>query len=411
MRIGIDYGGQRLELDVPDSALAATSQASAPLPSLADPVAAVRQALETPYHWPALRRALTPDDHVAVLLDEGIPRLAQLLTPLLEHLTEARVTPDAITLLCPPGSSRQDWLQDLPDVFEDVRVEVHDPTDRRKLAYLATTKQGRRLYLNRTAVDADQLVVFTRRSYDPVLGYFGAETAIYPALSDQATRAEYFERLLALGADAIRPVYPESRTVQQEANEAAWLLGAPFLLQVIESAGDGIAHILGGSLDASAEGRRLLDARWRLAVEQPVDLVLAGIGGDPARHDFATLARALANAARVVQPAGRIVLLTQATPRLGAAGQQVFDAVEPADIVAELESEPGPEAYAALDWASAVQKAKVYLLSGLPEETSEELFVTPLQKAEQAQKLVGLARSCLVLPDAHKTLAVVGRKS
>jgi hypothetical protein len=112
-----------------------------------------------------------------------------------------------------------------------------------------------------------------------------------------------------------------------------------------------------------------------------------------------------------VQPGGRIVLLTEAVPQLGEAGQQVFNAVEPADIVTELEREPAPEAYAALEWASTVQKAKVYLLSGLPEETSEELFVTPLQKAEQAQKLVGLARSCLVLPDAHKMLAVVGRRS
>lgn len=408
MRIGIDYGGQRLELDVPDGALAEASQASAapsPSPSLADPVAAVRQALETPYHWPALRRALTPDDHVAVLLDEGLPGLAQLLTPLLEHLTQARVTPDAITLLCPPGSSKQDWLQDLPDVFEDVRIEVHDPTDRRKLAYLATTKQGRRLYLNRTAVDADQLVVFTRRGYDPVLGYSGAETAIYPALSDQATRAEYYAR------PALHTLGATKGTAQQEAGETAWLMGAPFLLQVIEGAGDGIAHVLGGSLDASAEGRRLLDARWRLTLEQPADLVLAGIGGDPARHDFPLLARALGNAARVVHPGGRIVLLTEAKPQLGAAGQHILDAVEPGDIIAELEREPAPELFTALEWANAVQKAKVYLLSGLPEETSEELFVTPLQKAEQAQKLVGLARSCLVMPDAHKTLAVIGKKS
>jgi len=407
MRIGIDYGGQRVELEVPDGALAEPSRAPA-APSLADPVTAVRQALETPYHWPALRQAQTPDDHVAVLLDEGLPHLAQLLTPLLEHLTEARVTPDAITLLCPPGSSRQDWLQDLPDIFEDVRVEVHDPMDRRKLAYLATTKQGRRLYLNRTAVDADQLVVFTRRSYDPVLGYFGAETAIYPALSDQATRAEY----LTPGVNATRLAIPGAKTAaQQEANEAAWLMGAPFLLQVIEGAGDGLAHVLGGSLDASAEGRRLLDARWRLTLEQPADLVLTGIGGDPARHDFPLLARALGNAARVVQPGGRIVLLTEAVPALGAAGQQILDAVEPGDIITELERKPAPELFAALEWASAVQKAKVYLLSGLPEETSEELFVTPLQKAEQGQKLVGLARSCLVLPDAHKTLAVVGKKN
>ena len=50
-----------------------------------------------------------------------------------------------------------------------MHVEVHDPSDRKRLAYLATTKQGHRIYLNRTAVDADQLVVLTRRDYDVVV--------------------------------------------------------------------------------------------------------------------------------------------------------------------------------------------------------------------------------------------------
>src|SRR5690349_23463352 len=46
-----------------------------------------------------------------------------------------------------------------------------------------------------TLVDADQLVVLTRRGYDPVLGYGGAEAALYPALSDEETRGHAWERL------------------------------------------------------------------------------------------------------------------------------------------------------------------------------------------------------------------------
>lgn len=404
MRIGIDYGKERTDFEVPDSTLAEVRRAPV-APPLADPVAAVRQALEEPYQWPALHRALTPDDHVAILVDEHIPNLAALLTPLFQHLAAARISPDAVTLLCPPAPGKQDWVQDLPDAFEDVRIEIHDPTDRKKLAYLATTKPGRRLYLNRTAVDADQLVAFTRRGFDPIHGYSGAETAIYPALSDQATRDELYAR------PALKKFGTASGPIRQEASETAWLLGAPFLLQVIEGAGDELAHVVGGSLDAGVEGRRLLDARWRLTVDQPVELVIAGIGGDPARHDFAVLARALANAARVVQPGGRIVLLTEADPRLDTAAQHVIEVAEPADFIQQYERTPTPEAFAALEWAFAVEKAKVYLLSGLSEEASEELFVTPLQKAEQAQKLVALARSCLLLPDAHKTLPAIERKS
>src|SRR5262249_40993540 len=159
----------------------------------------------------------------------------------------------------------------------------------------ATTKQGRRVYLNRSAVDADQLVVLTGRGYDPLLGYSGAAGALYPALSDEATRQGMCSRpSLNVPGPVMLPIRPE-------AAEVAWLLGAPFLVQVIEGAGEEITHIVGGSMDAAAEGQRLLDARWRVQLDEPVRTVVAGMGGDPARHDFGELAQALACAARVVE--------------------------------------------------------------------------------------------------------------
>jgi len=55
----------------------------------------------------------------------------------------AGVAPERITLLCPPSASRQPWLDDLPDAFEEVRLEIHHPTDRKRLSYLATTREGK----------------------------------------------------------------------------------------------------------------------------------------------------------------------------------------------------------------------------------------------------------------------------
>ena len=181
MRVGIAYGRERLEVDVDQSHLVGVHQ-QPQAPPLVDPAGAVSAALETPIGFPALRRALTPDDQVVVVVDEHVPLLAQLLTPVLQHLTEARVALGAITLVCPPTQLSQEWVQQLPQEFCGVRVEVHDPTDRRRLSYLATTRKGRRIYLNRRVVDADQLVLLARRGFDPLLGYSGSEGALYPAL-------------------------------------------------------------------------------------------------------------------------------------------------------------------------------------------------------------------------------------
>jgi nickel-dependent lactate racemase len=400
MRIGIDYGREHIDFDAAESTLVGVHR-SPPAPPLPDPGAAVRQALEHPHNWPALRRALTPDDHVAIVVDEQLPQLSRLVAPLLEHLVEAHVAPEAVTLLCAPPGSSQAWIDELPDEFADVHVEVHDPHDRRKLSYLATTRHGRRLYLNRTAVDADQLIVLSGRRYDPILGYAGAETALYPALADDATRAAVYGRP-TLDVPGAVP-WP----IRQEAAEVAWLLGAPFLIQVIEGAGDGIAHILGGSLDSSAEGQRLLDECWRITVDQRADVVLAGISGDPVQHDLATLAQALASAARVVQAGGQIVLLTQAMPELGTTGEMLQSADTPRELLDKLKQDRTPGSVAAFQWATAAEQAHVYLLSGLAGDVAEELFTTPLERAGQAQRLLVREHTCLLLPDAHKTMAVL----
>jgi nickel-dependent lactate racemase len=394
MRVPLAYGRERVEFEVAE----ADAVCNHPLAGVAEPAAAMREALEHPVDFPALRKALTPDDHIAVIVDERLPHLAELLVPLLEHLLSAGVAADAVSLLCQPSAAGQPWVEELPESLQDVHLETVAPGDKRSLCYLATMRQGRRLYLNRRLVDADQVVVLSSCRYDPVLGYSGAEGGIFPAMSDEPTRAALGSHVdLELAASGPWPV-------REQATEVAWLLGAPFFVQVIEGLGDGVAAVVAGTSEASRESRRRLDAAWRQMVPQPVDVVVAAISGDPARHTFADLAAALANAARVVRAGGRIVLLTQASPALEAAAVlREFD--DAAAVAGALGRRPSADQVAAAQWAHAASHARVALLSELPDEAAEELFVTPLQKASQAQRLLG--SSCLFLADAHKALAVL----
>jgi nickel-dependent lactate racemase len=399
MRVSLNYGLSRFEAELPAGRLVAATPDGGP--DLADPAAAVRAALEEPFGFPPLRRALTPDDHVTVVVDEHLPSLAGLLAPVLEHVAGAGVSPAALTLLCPAPPAEHPWVAGLPEAFRGARVEVHDAADRRHLSYLATTRGGRRLYLNRSVVDADQLVVLTGRHYDPLLGYGGAEGAIYPAFSDEATRAELGKQV------RLDPPGPEPWHARREAEEAAWLLGAPFFVQVIEGAGDELAGVVAGTAEASAEGRRRLDARWRRAVPRRADVVVAGLSGDPARQTFADLAAAAACATRVARPGGRIVLLSQARTGSTAGLDLLRQAEEPAEVLARLQGKHTLELAPVLQWAGAAAHARIALLSGLPDEAAEELFATPLSGPAGAQRLLDAGGSCLFLEDAHKALAVV----
>jgi nickel-dependent lactate racemase len=398
MRITVEYGRERAEYEVADDRLIASR---APPASLQDPPAAVRNALEHPYGFPPLRKALTPGDRVVVVVDEGLPHLVELLVPLLEHVVKAGVAAEEITLICPRSASGQRWADDLPESLEEVRLEVTDPGDRRRLSYVATTREGRRLYLNRTVVDADQVIVLSACRYDPVVGFTGAEALLYPALSDEATRKEIEAREAPDLSDA--GPWP----ARDEAAETAWLLGIPFFVQVIEAGGDGLAQVVAGVGDASAEARRLLDAAWKQTIPRAADVVVASLSGDPARHTFADLAAAVDCAARAVRSGGRIVVLSRAAFDPGSPDLALLRAADdPGEALAALERRRTRDQVPALRWARAAHHARITLLSGLPADAAEDLFATPLEDAGQVQRLLDVGGACLFLPDAHKARVV-----
>jgi hypothetical protein len=396
MRVPIRYSLEQTEYDVADSNLV-VPRSQPRTPPLVDIAQAVHACLETPHGFPALRKAITPDDHLAIVVDNGLPHLEEMLTTIVDYLVEAGIRSTAITLLySSPTIATGGELPGHPDV----RVESHDPSHRKTLSYLATTRRGRRLYLNRTAVDADQLIVLSGRGYDPLLGYSGTAGALFPALSDEETRQQ-------LSANLSNDIpNTEPWPLRREAEEVAWLLGAPFMIQVIEGSGQEIVHVIGGLADIAGEGERLLNDRWRLTVDRPADVVIAGISGDPVRHGFAELARALACAARVVKPRGRIVVLSQSQPELGPGAQILRQSDEPSIALKDLRLQKPGDIGPSFQWASAADYAEIFLLSSLEPDIAEELFATPLANASQVQNLLKVG-DILFLEDAHKSIAVV----
>src|SRR5580658_2385249 len=83
-----------------------------------------RNALEHPFGFEALRRAVTPDDRVTIVLDPALPDVAVMLGEVISHLGSAGIAPAGVTILTPPGSP-QGWVDDLADEFADVHTEIH----------------------------------------------------------------------------------------------------------------------------------------------------------------------------------------------------------------------------------------------------------------------------------------------
>lgn len=353
----------------------------------------VRDALEKPFQFEPLRRALTPDDRVVVVVDETLPDVAAAVTAILEHLATANISAEAVTLLTLPGSQSAGWIDELPDEFADVRTEVHDPADRKKLAYLAATKAERRIYLNRTFLEADFAIVLSGRRYDPIFGYAGAEALVFPLLSDEEARAAH------------RTIQRREVATDPEAAEVAALLGSAFFVQVIDD-GDRVLEVVAGLRTSTAEGCRRQDAHWRARVEEQPDTVVAVVGNRQAT--FADIAMAVFNVARTVPPGGRIVLVAPPVA-LDGEGVTILRRFEDPDDAIRAVAKAKPADWVACHlWAKAATRSRLFL-ANVADETAEELFANRVGNDRELQRLIATAERVVVVPAADRTLVELSR--
>ena len=210
-----------------------------------------------------------------------------MIAGVLDHLVSAGIDPDAVTLLSPNPHSKQTWIDELPDEFADVKAEVHHAADRKKLAYLATTKSDERIYLNRTTQEADFIIALSAHRH----GNEPGETLLVPGVCDE----EYQRKAAATPPDIA---------------ESMWLVGTPFFVRAIEGANGGIHEVLASFTESLAEANRRRDARWSRTVNVQPEMVLVEFSSPR----FEDLANAIANAERVVAPNGKIVVLMTAAP-------------------------------------------------------------------------------------------------
>lgn len=366
--VGLNVGASTWTVTVPAAKRVAVTRGDETAPT-AGPRELLRAALDAPIGLDVpLRRALVPDDHAVIVVDETLPNVGELVAEIIAHITAGDVQPSAVTLLVPPPSGNQEWVDALPDEFGDVHVEVHDPADVKKVAYLTTTKAGRRVYLNRTLVEAEFVVVLSGRRFDPASGYTGAECSLFPVLSDAETRAEF----------ETKP--PTAEAVRAEAATVAWHLGTPVFVQVIEGSGDTVAEVVAGLPGSAAVGIDRQNARWKGTVDGPADLVIVTATGG--RVGANELRHAVALGLNCLRADGRFVLLTDASADAAAGLEKAW-----------ADSDLGPHTYIAAEW---------------DDDVIENLSATRLSSANELQRLIAAADRVTVLPDAHKSLISVG---
>ena len=398
MRVSVDFQDQSLELEIPDEHLVAAWKGPAGH-DRSDAAEIIRAALEAPRDFPPLGQAVVPGDRVTIAFDPSIPEADLVLAAVASTLREAGVEAESLIVLLLRASS--DELEKV--LPPGTTLAVHDPDDRSQLAYLAATKEGRRIYLNRHLTDADLVVPVGRVGFDPILGYSGPWSVLFPGLTSRELIQAHRSRVR--GDDDLRQE-TAARSNREESLEVSWLLGTQYHFGVIPGV-VGIGEVVAGRETLVCEQAvAWLDEHWTFRPDSRAEIVVAGIGRAGEPTSLESLAEGLATARRLVQHGGKIVVLSQANGPVGPALRCLIDAGG-AELGQKLlrGHENDDDFQIASRVAAAVSWADVFLYSGMDRDLVEELSLVPIEKPEQARRLVAQCRSALVVNQADRTRA------
>jgi lactate racemase len=401
MQVAVKFHDERLEFDLPAEGLVGSWRGPEGL-APAEAAALLRRALEDPLDFPPFRQMFVPGDRVAIALDAGLAEVRAVLSVLGDVLRQAGVASEEVTVVSTPDG-RADLAGELS---EGMNLEIHDPNDRGRLAYLATTAEGRRIYLNRHLTDADVVIPVGRLGYEPILGYRGPWSVIFPGLSDQETAVSYRQRL---SDDPPGRAFPRPRL--DEPFEVSWLLGTRFQVGLVPGT-TGLVEVVAGLAESVRDrGITAIDRLWSFQPESRAELVVVGIGTPGPHAGIEDLVEGLVTAMRLVQHGGKIVALSRARGPIGPSLRRLIDAGYPKNMPAALRGhDADADSIAGRRLAQVLAWADVYLLSALDGQVVEDLSMVPLNRLEDARRLAAASSSCLLVSQADLTRGVVREK-
>jgi nickel-dependent lactate racemase len=403
-KISLKYGREgQVSFEIDPRRIVAHHCGPAPCTDLAGKL---RAALSAPLDFPSLVQVCVPGDKVVLALDRHTPASADIVAAVWDMLDARGVNPADWLVLQPVALDRiklTDPRSLLPDsVRQEVQWKVHDPTDKRGLAYLAATARGERIYLARELVDADVVLSAGVTAYDSLLGYRGACSVFYPGLSNtEAISRTRGEGHAELGPDDERPL-------RQSIDEIAWLLGSQFSIQVLPATGGGVAEVLAGTYEqVFRKGKQLLGKTWRVTLNDRAEMVVATVAADNTGHSWEQVGAALATARNLVESGGKIVLLSEFQGELDIGIELIRQNQSPRDALAPIRKQAPVDMLPATQFAMAADWAHVYLMSQLSPTIVEDLFMVPIANDREFEKLLSGHETCAIVEGAEHTYGSV----
>lgn len=399
------YGNGFIEYNLPPQALIAQGKGLKPL---AEPAEAVREALRNPIASPPLPELVNAHSKIVILVSDSTrPTGADVFIPALLQELEVAGVPDAhITFIVGTGAHGDLTADELAAVLPEglrhrYQVLSHDCFAKSQLVHVGTTSRGNEVWLNKQAVEADLRILTGAVSIHPFAGFGGGRKALFPGVAGYDTIC--FNHSLMLDPQAA-PSVLAGNPVHEDFMEGIALVGPKFLLNSIVDEEGAIAAIVAGDVnEAHLAGTRIVLESAAATVPELADTVVAGAGGFPYDINLYQAVKALQNAARIVRPGGKIILIAECSQGVGSGqfSEWAPKQLPSQELAQQLKQQFVLGKHKCFFVSEILERCTVYLHSNLDDALVESFGFVPLADLATAPlqgQIVALPRATATLP-------------
>ena len=314
------YGTEGMTLDVPDSAVVLAGQH---IPEIADPRAAVEQALGDPIGSAPLADLLAERQPrtVAITVSDitrPVPN-RQFLPTVLDVLNQAGIDDSQIVIIIGTGMHRPSRPEERriilgPEILD--RIEVVDHRADAPETLVRVSDEAPVSVCGRF-VEADFRIVTGYIEAHFMAGFSGGRKGVCPALVDLAT-VQRFHGYRTLASPRADTGILEGNPCHEIALDVARTVGVDFLFNVAITADRQMAGIYCGQLEQAHQAGCQQVARWTTAtIDGPFDLVVTNGGGFPLDQTFYQTVKGMCTALPALGPKTTLLQVSRCDEQLG----------------------------------------------------------------------------------------------
>lgn len=391
----MDYGKTGLMVDLPNDKVIGPLEIKNATP-LANQSQAISDALAHPIGSKPLAEIAKGKKTACILIcDITRPVPNKVILPqILKTIEDAGVPRNGITILIATGLHRPNEGEELvelvgEDIANNYRVENHHGKETSEHDYLGITPKGVPVYIDSRYIRAELKITTGLIEPHLMAGYSGGRKVICPGIAGIETVKVWHGPKFLEHPNADCGIV-EGNPVHEENTYIALMSGCDFIVNVCVDGNRQITWAGAGDMIKAWEaGVSFVRQVVRVAIKEPVDIVLTSCAGYPLDITWYQAVKGLIGALPILKKGGTIILVASLSEGLGSPEfQQVLS--ENPDLKAFKKRILETDYFVMDQWqleefAKVIEKCKVKVFSkGLEHSVLSKCHVTPIDSVEQA---------------------------